>query len=56
MTEKLPLEIKEVYIKSIPLGRAGTPEDIANTVQFLISDEASYITGQVINLDGGMVM
>ena len=56
MTKNLIPQIKEVYIKSIPLGRAGTPEDIANTVQFLISDEASYITGQVINLDGGMVM
>ncbi len=56
MTEKLPLEIKEAYLKSIPLGRAGTPEDVASLVSFLISDEASYITGQVINLDGGMVM
>ncbi|MBI4722360.1 MAG: 3-oxoacyl-[acyl-carrier-protein] reductase [Candidatus Stahlbacteria bacterium] len=56
MTQNLSPQIKESYIKSIPLARAGTPEDIANTVQFLISDEASYITGQVINLDGGMVM
>ena len=56
MTKNLSPKIKEAYIKSIPLGRAGTPENIVHTVQFLISDEASYITGQVVNLDGGMVM
>ena len=41
---------------SIPLGKMGQPEDIANAVVFLASDKASYITGQVVNVDGGMVM
>ncbi len=56
MTERLPSEIKEKYLKDIPLGRYGTPEDIANAVVFLASDEASYITGQTMNVDGGLVM
>ena len=56
MTEKLPESAKEAFLKQIPLGRAGTAEDIANVVAFLSSSEASYITGQVICVDGGMVM
>jgi 3-oxoacyl-[acyl-carrier protein] reductase len=40
----------------IPLGRGGTPEDIANTVKFLASEDAAYITGQVIHINGGMYM
>lgn len=56
MTEKLPKEVIESYIKLIPLQRPGTPEDVANVVSFLVSEEASYITGQVIRVDGGMVM
>lgn len=56
MTDKLPDNVKEEYLKQIPLNRAGTPEDIANAVQFLISPSASYITGTVINVSGGMVM
>lgn len=56
MTKKLPDTVKEVYIKTIPMGRFGTPDDIANLVLFLVSEYASYITGQVINIDGGMVM
>ncbi|MCK4329055.1 3-oxoacyl-[acyl-carrier-protein] reductase [candidate division WOR-3 bacterium] len=56
MTKKLPDTVKEVYIKTIPMGRFGTPDDIANLVLFLVSESASYITGQVINIDGGMVM
>jgi len=56
MTDKLPDEAKEAFLNNIPLKRAGTPDDIAELVTFLISDNASYITGQVINIDGGMVM
>ena len=56
MTSRLPESVKEAYIKSIPLARAGTPSDVANLVLFLAQDESSYITGQVINVDGGMVM
>lgn len=56
MTDKLPQEVKDAYIKSIPLARAGTTEDIAEFVNFLVSDNTSYITGQVINIDGGMLM
>ena len=56
MTEVIPEEIKQSYLKLIPLGRFGQPVDVANLVFFLTSDEASYITGQTICLDGGMVM
>lgn len=56
MTDILPEEVKNAYLKNIPLGRFGTPEDVAKLVRFLVSDDASYITGQVIPLDGGMVM
>jgi len=56
MTEVIPAEIKQAYLKLIPLGRFGQPVDVANLVFFLTSDEASYITGQTICLDGGMVM
>ena len=48
--------IKEAFLTQIPLGRAGQPEDVAQVVKFLISEEASYITGQVIHLNGGMYM
>ncbi len=54
MTESLPPEIKERYIKSIPLRRAGEPVEVANLCLFLASDYASYITAQVIRIDGGM--
>ena len=56
MTAKLPEETKAEWIKKIPLRRGGTPEDIANTAVFLASDMSSYITGQVIEIDGGMGM
>lgn len=56
MTEVLPEKIKEKTLENIPLNKLGKPEDVANLVAFLASDEAAYITGQVINVDGGMVM
>lgn len=56
MTDKLPENVKDEYFKAIPLGRFGTAEDIANTAAFLVSDMASYITGQVIHIDGGLLM
>lgn len=56
MTEVIPDEIKESYLKLIPLGRFGEPEDVANLVMFLSSDGAAYLTGQTICVDGGMVM
>ncbi len=55
MTDKLSDEIKSHYESQIPLGRFGEVEDIANTVLFLASDKASYITGQVISINGGMI-
>ncbi|MGB9779263.1 3-oxoacyl-[acyl-carrier-protein] reductase [Caldanaerobacter sp.] len=56
MTSVLKEEIKEAMIKSIPLKRAGKPEEVAEVVAFLASKASDYITGQVINVDGGMVM
>ncbi len=56
MTEILKDDIKDSLVKSIPMGRIGKPKDIANIVVFLASEESDYITGQVINVDGGMVM
>ncbi len=56
MTAELPAETKQKLTESIPLGRLGLPEDIAPIVAFLASDSASYITGQTVLVDGGMVM
>lgn len=56
MTNVLKDEIKETIEGTIPLKRLGTAEDVAKVVKFLASDESSYITGQVINVDGGMLM
>lgn len=56
MTDKMTDEAKEAVSKQIPLGRMGEPKDIANAALFLASDSSSYITGQVINVCGGMVM
>lgn len=56
MTQKLSDEIKESYTKNIPLGRFGEPNDIAQAVAFLLSDHSSYITGEVLKVNGGMYM
>lgn len=56
MTDKLSEEVKAEYLKQIPLRRGGTPEDIANSVEFLISPSAAYITGTTLNVSGGMVL
>lgn len=56
MTDGIPEIIREGMIASIPMGRMGQPEDIARAVCFLASDDASYITGQVLVVDGGLVM
>src|SRR5437868_4348304 len=56
MTAELSAELKESALKMIPLGKVGSPEDVANCVAFLASDEAEYITGHVLNVNGGMLM
>jgi 3-oxoacyl-[acyl-carrier protein] reductase len=55
LTQDLLKQMEETILKQIPLGRFGTVEDVANAIAFLVSDEASYITGQVLVVDGGMV-
>ncbi|MBI5182270.1 MAG: 3-oxoacyl-[acyl-carrier-protein] reductase [Nitrospirae bacterium] len=56
MTQALSQEVRDNLQKQIPMGRLGTPEDVANAVRFLASDSANYITGQVIHVNGGMWM
>ena len=56
MTENLPEEVKKAMLDRIPMKRMGTPQDIANVVAFLASEESAYITGQTINVNGGMLM
>ncbi|MGC2432773.1 MAG: 3-oxoacyl-[acyl-carrier-protein] reductase [Desulfobaccales bacterium] len=56
MTESLPAKVKEEMLAQIPLGRFGTPEEVAQAVAFLASDAAAYLTGQVIHVNGGMLM
>ena len=56
MTDELASDVKEAYLAEIPVGRFGTPADIAAAVQYLVSDAAGYVTGQTLVVDGGMVM
>ena len=56
MTANLPQEVKDKFLESIPLKRSGLPEDVADAVAFLASDQAAYITGQVLSVNGGMYM
>jgi 3-oxoacyl-[acyl-carrier protein] reductase len=56
MTEALSPELKATVMKMIPLGRAGSDADVANAVKFLASDDAAYVTGHVLNVNGGMLM
>lgn len=56
MTDKLPEEVVENYLKAIPSGKLGSVDDVSNLCLFLASDEASYITGQTISVDGGLTM
>lgn len=56
MTDVLSDEVKKELLRNVPMGRLGTAEDIANAVLFLASEEASYITGQTLNINGGMIM
>ncbi len=56
MTSGLGEDFKQMAVKNIPLGRVGTPDDVASAVAFLASDEASYITGHVLSVNGGMLM
>ncbi len=56
MTMAIPEEIREKYLESIPLKRYGTPEEVGQLVLFLVSDASSYITGQVVNVDGGLII
>ncbi len=56
MTAVLPAPVRQEFLKSIPMGRSGQPEEVAELVAFLISGAAAYITGQVIHINGGMYM
>jgi 3-oxoacyl-[acyl-carrier protein] reductase len=56
MTKDLPEQAKEAFMTVTPMKRAGSPEDVAGTVYFLASPDSDYITGQVINIDGGLLM
>jgi 3-oxoacyl-[acyl-carrier protein] reductase len=56
MTEELNLDLKDAIVKMVPLGRVGRAEDVANAVCFLASEQAGYITGHVLNVNGGLLM
>jgi 3-oxoacyl-[acyl-carrier protein] reductase len=56
LTDSLPDEQKQLITKNTPLGRFGTPEEVANAVSFLVSDDAAFITGATLSVDGGLVM
>lgn len=56
MTRAVPEKVWDIMVGKIPMGRAGKPEDVANIIAFLASDEARYITGEVINVGGGMIL
>jgi 3-oxoacyl-[acyl-carrier protein] reductase len=56
MTDALPEEVKKAYLEAIPLKKFGLPKDVAYAVRFLLSEEASYITGQVVSVNGGLYM
>ena len=56
MTAVLPEEVRGKLLASIPLGRVGAPEDVAKAVSFLVSPDSTYITGEVLRVDGGMAM
>ncbi len=56
MTEVLDEEVRRRWLENIPLGRPGTPQDVADVVCFLASDASAYVTGQVLNIDGGLIM
>jgi 3-oxoacyl-(acyl-carrier-protein) reductase len=56
MTRGVPKNVWDLMISKIPMGRVGQPEDVANCIAFLVSDQASYITGEVINVGGGFIL
>ena len=56
MTAVLPEKVRQDFLRSIPMGRSGQPEEVAELVAFLLSEASNYITGQVIHINGGLYM